>query len=270
MPIDEWRRTAAAEDALVADLLLRLKHSRDTWTAATAGVTKAVVASVTSSGGLAAFRWGRRRARSRPGAARFVMNKEYKDRDTRSPTTPLSWSGGGASVSVSGNGVADGCEASSMMCCRSSASRSKISAYSLANCKRVKRRKTYIELKEEEGSLLQERQNLRRDLATMRDTLTDHRMTNENLKRIKSMNVQSRSMTTSAVAENPFVYLPTSTKTSTIQGMPLALKPHDAIIETPAPLPHSFSLCDAPVAKDRESFMLPDLNMLPSIDEESF
>uniref|UniRef100_A0A7N0T8W8 Uncharacterized protein n=1 Tax=Kalanchoe fedtschenkoi TaxID=63787 RepID=A0A7N0T8W8_KALFE len=272
MPIDEWTTAAVADDAQVADLLLRLKRSRETWHATTSTYSKAAVASASTSGGLASFRWGRRRARSRPGATRFIMNKEYKERATRSPTTPLSWSGGaGTSVSVSGNGVADGYEASSMMCDRSYASRSKTSANDVANSTKAKRKKTYIELKEEEGSLLQERQNLKRDLATMHLTLTDQRMTNESLKRIKTMNVQCRRIATSAVAENRFVDVPTQTKTSTTEGgSPLTFPPHETSIEIPTVRPPSCSYHDVPAAKHRESFMLPDLNMLPSIDEEPF
>ncbi|KAL9664337.1 hypothetical protein QQ045_019737 [Rhodiola kirilowii] len=65
-----------------------------------------------------------------PGVTRFVTDKVYKERAIRSPTTPLSWSGGGGtSVSASGNGDGDGYEASSMMCQRSIASRSKDDSY---------------------------------------------------------------------------------------------------------------------------------------------
>ncbi|CAM8970455.1 unnamed protein product [Rhodiola kirilowii] len=123
MPIDEWRTAAETEDALVAELLLRIKHSGETtW------MKKDTDTADPSSGGLITVRWGRRKARTRPGVTRFVMNKEEqesKERATRSPTTVLSWSGGGG-TSVSGSGNADGFEASSMTCFRSSVSRSKV------------------------------------------------------------------------------------------------------------------------------------------------
>ncbi|CAM8964367.1 unnamed protein product [Rhodiola kirilowii] len=120
MPIDEWRTAAETEDALVAELLLRIKHSGEMW------MKKDIDSVDPSSGCLTTVRWGRRKARTRPGVTRFVMNKEEsKERGTRrSPTTVLSWSGGGG-TSVSGSGNADGFEASSMTCFRSSVSRSK-------------------------------------------------------------------------------------------------------------------------------------------------
>ncbi|CAM8952763.1 unnamed protein product [Rhodiola kirilowii] len=241
MPIDKWRIAAETDDVLVAELLLTIKHSGETWTATpTRTSVKPAVASASSSGGgLLPFRWGRRRPRSMPGVTRFVTDKVYKERAIRSPTTPLSWSGGGGtSVSASGNG--DGYEASSMMCHRSTYSRSKITAaaYDLANSKRAKRKKTYNELKEEECSLLQERRNLKMDLVTLRTTLTGQKMTNQNLKTIKS-----RRMITSASGD-PFAGC--STQTQTVTSM----------------IQVAFTVQET----NNKSFMLPDLNMPPSAD----
>ncbi|CAM8916492.1 unnamed protein product [Rhodiola kirilowii] len=229
MPVDEWTVAAVTEDALVADLLLTLKHSSEAWTA----TMKARIESDSASGGLETFGWGRRKARTRPCVTRFVLDKK-RSRATRSPTTPLSWSGG-SSVSGSGNG--DGYEASSMTCYGYGAPgyRSK-------------------------------------DLATLQVTMTDHRMTNTNLKRFKSTNVQPRRMKATIVAvDNPFVYVPMQAKISTNQGLPLPFTQNDSINEIPPQTQPSNSFYDIPASKGMDSYMrLPDLNMLPSIDEEAF
>lgn len=124
MDNEDWTKAALTDVALVADLILRLKHtSRYTPTA-----TLMRTETKTITDGLISFRWGRRKARSRPDVKRFAMCKEFKEGDIRSPTTPLSWSGG-CGTSVSGSGNVDGFEveaSSSLMYVGPNGSRSKV------------------------------------------------------------------------------------------------------------------------------------------------
>ncbi|GFZ16730.1 hypothetical protein Acr_25g0011390 [Actinidia rufa] len=97
MTTDEWVTAALTNDAVVVELLFRLKKASEP----------------------APLRWGNRQLRSKPVAA---VKKEGEW--TRcSPTTPLSWScgGGGGDASLS-----DGCDESCRCPDRSSGCRSKV------------------------------------------------------------------------------------------------------------------------------------------------
>lgn len=162
---DEWLRAAIIDDALVAGLLLRLRdfssgsHSDSPHPSVTLRPIKALPPT-----------WGLRQPRSK-------SQSPEKKEAPRSPTTPLSWGGG-----------SEGCEESSSQPPPSDRFRSKISATTetrVTTGKRPRRKKTFVELKEEEGSLLKERTYLKKKLEKLRLTLKEHRSMNEKLKRMK-------------------------------------------------------------------------------------
>lgn len=95
---DEWVRAAMTDDSMVVELLVRLKQAQ-----AAASAPKSAVS---------ALKWGIRQPRSRPMLMRCDDKRDGDfDVGTRcSPTTPLSWSGGGAAASPS---TADGFEETS-------------------------------------------------------------------------------------------------------------------------------------------------------------
>ncbi|KAD4585523.1 hypothetical protein E3N88_23124 [Mikania micrantha] len=98
-----------------------------------------------------------------------------------SPTTPLSWSG---ATSVSGGGDE---ESSRPVHHGSDVSRSKvIQTNEKTPTKRPRRKKTLAELKEDEMTLLKERKQLKRQLATLQATCQKQRMENECLKKMKN------------------------------------------------------------------------------------
>ncbi|KAM0006108.1 hypothetical protein Hdeb2414_s0022g00615701 [Helianthus debilis subsp. tardiflorus] len=109
MTKDRWLQSALTNEVLVADLLLRLKHSSDSYSLRTPANKPLTVAAILPP------RWGNRKTRSKSAAVAngFVKDKEHR----RSPTTHLSWSGGAGSSS-------DGYEDCSRPSDLSSASRS--------------------------------------------------------------------------------------------------------------------------------------------------
>ncbi|KAF5819209.1 hypothetical protein HanRHA438_Chr02g0086501 [Helianthus annuus] len=109
MTKDRWLQSALTNEVLVADLLLRLKHSSDSYSLRTPANKPVTVAAILPP------RWGNRKTRSKSAAVAngFVKDKEHR----RSPTTHLSWSGGAGSSS-------DGYEDCSRPSDLSSASRS--------------------------------------------------------------------------------------------------------------------------------------------------
>ncbi|KAK2973351.1 hypothetical protein RJ640_015106 [Escallonia rubra] len=173
MTTDDWITVALHDDTVVVELLLRLKQSCSE--------------SSYPTNPLPPLRWGHRQPR-RP---RSKSAKKDGEPTRFSPTTPLSWSGGGSSAS-------DGCEESSRPSDPSSAGRSKgtfasESASASAN-KRSRKKKTFTELKEQESLLLKERNHLKRELASVHMTLKEQRARSENLKRLKlDYNLQPRS-----------------------------------------------------------------------------
>lgn len=166
---DEWIRAAMTDDVVVAELLLRLKQSH------------------ASPPLLTPFKWGLRLPRSRSSSRCDVVSVR-KDREPtrRSPTTPLSWSGGASPSAAADADAFEDCSRSSSI--RFAAARSKVTALSETtntNTKRSRRKKTFAELKEEEILLLKERTYLKKELATLRVTFKEQRATNESLKRMK-------------------------------------------------------------------------------------
>ncbi|CAK9158137.1 unnamed protein product [Ilex paraguariensis] len=158
---DEWVTEALVDDMVVVELLCRLKQS-----------------SPEPPPVLPPLGWGNRQPRSKL----VTMRKESST--TFSPTTPLSWSDGVGGSATPSDGE------SSRPSDLSSGARSKGPFTSEINsmCTTTnasRRKKTFIELKEEANVLLKERRHLKRELASMQVTLKEQRDTRENLKRIK-------------------------------------------------------------------------------------
>lgn len=103
---DEWIRAAMSDDMVVAELLLRLKQSH------------------ASPPLLTPFKWGLRLPRSRSSSRCDVVSVR-KDREPtrRSPTTPLSWSGGASPSAAADADAFEDCSRSSI---RFAAVRSKV------------------------------------------------------------------------------------------------------------------------------------------------
>lgn len=159
-----WVRLAMTDSSLVAELLVRLGHSRP------------------PPPPPAALAWSVRQRRTKPSPRNQAEDKKKGGRS--SPTTPLSWSG---ATSSSGGG-GGGSEESPPL---DSATRSKVSIASTRTVsatiggKRPRKKKTLAELRDEESLLLKERRNLRHELATLRLNFEQERSINQSLKRIK-------------------------------------------------------------------------------------
>ncbi|KAG8379751.1 hypothetical protein BUALT_Bualt07G0122000 [Buddleja alternifolia] len=165
---EEWVKAAMSDDAMVVDLLVRLHHTPPPLKPAAVPLE-----------------WTVRQRRSRPVS---VTNNPKKPAHRASPTTPLSWSG---ATSVSGGSGGAGCvgseESSKPVPFKlSNTTRSKINTDSeKAALKRSRKKKSLVELKDEENSLLKERRDLKREMVALRMNLERQRTKNENLKRMK-------------------------------------------------------------------------------------
>ncbi|KAG7652353.1 hypothetical protein ISN45_At01g071000 [Arabidopsis thaliana x Arabidopsis arenosa] len=169
---ENWIRVAMSDDSLVAEALLRLRHSEP---------KKSVDASPLK------LKWSVRQRRSKKG-----------DQTRASPTTPLSWSGatslsggGGSGGSGGGATTVEGLEESSAAVKPFEPFRSKISQTSAITStttlfKRSRKKKTLAELKEEEIMLLKESNGLKNELASMRDLVEQQRARNNALKKMKA------------------------------------------------------------------------------------
>ncbi|KAE8691415.1 hypothetical protein F3Y22_tig00110890pilonHSYRG01322 [Hibiscus syriacus] len=85
---DEWVREAMTNDNVVVEFLVRLKQTQD--------------ASRPPKSAVAALRWGMRQPRSRPtlmACDAKIDGGDFNVGSRGSPTTPLSWSGGGGAAS---------------------------------------------------------------------------------------------------------------------------------------------------------------------------
>ncbi|KAB2629261.1 hypothetical protein D8674_034056 [Pyrus ussuriensis x Pyrus communis] len=256
---EEWTRAAMTDDVLVVELLLRLKQAQ------AAGPSCPMLQS------LLTLRWGVRMPRSKAASSgsRFdggVLHqrrsgKNGADSTTRcSPTTPLSWSGGTGSPSA----TADGFEESS--CPRSKGNATYESTSTTTGTKRARRKKTYAELKEEESSLLKERTYLQKEIATLQTTFKEQIAKNDNFKRIKiDLNLHStRNLSANfdgagkSISSQPHERIASSSSTACYIPWDLPPRPHpqlDSCVEG-----------NAILARDT-SFLLPDLNMVPSGEE---
>uniref|UniRef100_A0A7N0U889 Uncharacterized protein n=1 Tax=Kalanchoe fedtschenkoi TaxID=63787 RepID=A0A7N0U889_KALFE len=267
---EDWAAAAMAEDALVVDVLLRLRQS--TRRQARGELVGKLAADLAPAG------WGARQPRTSASAAGasgsksvVVMASECRRKSRErigrrgrrcSPSTPLSWSGGSG-----GGGGVDGCEASSPhMTNRSPVSRSKItlagSEVNGASSSKARKKKTHAELREEEEMLLKERMHLNRELAMLGATVMEQRAENENLKRIKldlsTQLTRSHQCTAAVAAGGPgdSQSMKESMKAAAHNCVPSALTPRPP---NPEAEPDTFL-----PAQERAKSMLPDLNMMPS------
>ncbi|XP_076952983.1 uncharacterized protein LOC143626942 isoform X2 [Bidens hawaiensis] len=87
---DHWLKTALTNDVPVAELLIHLKHSSDSYLKSTP-ITKTLPP-----------RWGHRKYRSKPTASTTTAATKGGKEHRGSPTTHLSWSGGGGGSSSDG------------------------------------------------------------------------------------------------------------------------------------------------------------------------
>ncbi|CAH9086802.1 unnamed protein product [Cuscuta europaea] len=179
---DDWIEAALVDDAVVAEMLFRLKQSRMSQTS-DACVPPAIQKSLRLS--LPPLQWGNRQPRSKSSIHKWSRCGATA---ARSPNTPLSWSGG--STSPSDGGCDESSRPPSSSSDLSSAFRSKCTVTNemcniSCSSQGCKRKKTFDELKEEENSLLKERVDLERDLASEHVNLNQERARSENLKKIK-------------------------------------------------------------------------------------
>ncbi|CAL0332339.1 unnamed protein product [Lupinus luteus] len=226
MSNDDWVNLAISDDSIVGNLLLLLLHQPPSppppppphhhhhlhWTVR------------------------QRRSRSVP---------RNKPQPTTSPTAPLSWSG---ATSESGGAVD---EDSSHRNKHVGISRSEIANPSeITTSKKLKRKKTLTELKEEENLLFRERRILKNELASLRATVEKHRATNESLKRMK-LDLES--------SQNS----KTATTTIQISGKPVSTKNirHKVLDDDSAVSAANASFKTQEIGNQEYMFVLPDLNM---------
>ncbi|XP_024014337.1 uncharacterized protein LOC18022188 isoform X2 [Eutrema salsugineum] len=185
---DEWVTAALTDDEMVVELLLRLKH---------AGT---VVSDDNPAANLPLLQWGFRQRRSRPsrlgvGVGGFL--KKETDSARASPMTPLCWSGGSGSGGSGSGGstcpsaaTADGFEHTSRQasCSTSTGSGSKAvhatNEITSSSFRRLKKKKTFLELKDAENFQLNERFHLEK-IANVQATYQERSAKNKSLKRIK-------------------------------------------------------------------------------------
>ncbi|PRQ26672.1 putative transcription factor bZIP family [Rosa chinensis] len=270
---DEWTSAAMTDDVLVVELLLRLKESR----AASSSSSPLLHYPFTAKSVIP--RWGLRLPRSKASGSAASSsrcdavcrrNNSKKDDSTRcSPTTPLSWSGGSGGGSPSG--TADGFEESSRP--RSKGTATYESTSTTNGIKRARKKKSYDELKEEETSLLKERTNLRKEIATLQATFKEQRAKNEHLKRAKlDLNLHSSATNLIAYfdgAENAIASQPHQRIAPPSFGhFPSHLLSHATPYVNPYPQLDSSDEHKAASSSGNNSFVLPDLNMVP-FEEDS-
>ncbi|XP_057959926.1 uncharacterized protein LOC131152213 [Malania oleifera] len=252
MAKDEWIRAAMTDDTVVVELLVRLKQSYATPPARPPAV-------------LPPLDWGLRQPRSKlVFRCSAVLTRKDHESTRDSPTTPLSWSGGGSPCATADGGL----EEFSRPANCSSAGRSKGTGTNEANTattgRRSRRKKTFAELKEEESMLLKERIYLRKEIAALRVTVRKERAANESLKKMKlDLDLQSakQECTTSAGREETFSSQPHQTEASPdIDHTSFSVTATQASCEN---FPPPDSCGDQKFVETQGSFLLPDLNMMP-------
>ncbi|KAF5456783.1 hypothetical protein F2P56_026225 [Juglans regia] len=252
----EWVRTAMTDDTLVAELLVRLKQSQAA-SSSHKSWPRAVIP----------LRWGLRQPRSRPVAFRCDTVPRRKEADSRrcSPTTPLSWSGGG-----SPSATADGFEESNVNASfYFPAFRSKGTAANESTAtKRSRRKKTFAELKDEENSLLKERIYLKKELATLRATFMEQKARNESFKRMKFDLVLHSAKNPSATFDGQ--------ENAVLREPFQATAPCHNFRRLREDSPNDDTMQSEPCTTDKatsstrdSSCFLPDLNMMPSEEDSS-
>lgn len=262
MAKNEWVAAAMADDAVVVELLVRLKQRPPMR--------------------LPPLEWGVRQPRSRPvfrcGTTAVASRKEKPDRTARgSPTTPLSWSGGVGVGGGGGGGGADsptvtgdgGFEDTSPPVGRSKGVSGGSEATIGTTSRRMKKKKTFAELKAEESLLLKETTNLRKEVESMRVTVEEQRAANQRLKKMKvDLDLQpTKQPSASCSAEMERAQtLSQKTRDSHLDSSCSAW-PTQASLEN-FPLPDSTSSKEVQkIADARDKFVLPDLNVMPTEDD---
>ncbi|XP_052210829.1 uncharacterized protein LOC127813738 [Diospyros lotus] len=226
MKTDEWVEVALTDDEVVVELLLRLKQSSES------EAMQAPPQLAPPAG------WGQRQPRSKP---TFTAAKE-NELMRCSPTTPLSWSGGGGASSSDGSERSSGDRSKGSFACEEAALN-----------QRSRRKKTFAQLKEEESLLLKERTHLKKEIATLHLTFTEQKAASENLKRLK-LDLYSQSAANETRERSSPDCEPVSSST----------------IPRPPPAPGSCGAAEKEAAETREKcFILPDLNMMPSAEDSS-
>lgn len=245
-----WLRAAMSDDNLVAELLLCLNRpdSRPPRRAKPALP-------------LPPTDWGMRQPRSKAAAS---LKKEQEAR-RRSPTTPLSWtasgfgSGGGASPS-------DSFEESSrpiVLASRFKGSVTPDTTNSDSASKRSRRKRTFAELKEEESSLLKNREHLNKQLESLHMKLEEQRSFNENLKRIKfDLHSHSAAVNQHMGPQNQNNH--PGREASTPEAASNVSK---KVKSEEISMSHNLcSVLNTPSNEQPTIFVLPDLNMMPGED----
>ncbi|KAK4798710.1 hypothetical protein SAY86_031036 [Trapa natans] len=257
---DDWVKAAMTDDTVVVELLVRLKEA---WCSA----------SIKPAEGPARARmelpppgWGIRQPRTRLAFKCEVASPAKGGNLTRnSPTTPLSWSAGTASSSGTGDCYEDSDLPSG------GSSRSKVIVVNDSTSspnKKLKRKKTLAELKDEESLLLRERIHLNKELAVLNATFVDQRVRNENLKRMKlNFNAQILKSTAHAMDEQPYKVTCSAQSqidmSSLYYGSWKQLPPHAPSKYPPSDVPVE----PKPFGKGDTCFELPDLNLMPCEDD---
>lgn len=136
--------------------------------------------------------------------------------------------------------------------------------------KKSKKRKTFAELKEEEGLLLKERVHLKKEIATLRATFKEQRTRNESLKRIKlDVDTNTTKITTTVSATcKPEKVNPNAHGCESPSTADHAALTSPKWVACPSGSSDSRQRCESPEMQI-DSFLLPDLNMMPS-EEDPF
>ncbi|XP_042493553.1 uncharacterized protein LOC122073098 [Macadamia integrifolia] len=252
---DEWITDAMKDDRLVAELLMRLRHTEEH-------------ASLPTKRPVAVFpKWGFRQPRTRQILRCHNVQPKKEDESRRaSPTTPLSWSG--ATTSLSGSGAVDGYEESSHIVKRTSGVRSKVISTSvIAAGRRSRKKKTFAELKEEESLLLKESIHLKKALITLRTNFEEQRARNETFKRMKlDLQLQSEKVAISVELKDADCQVPDQTEANLVDHSHSVFPKHGAFDERdavacPTPGSDSCRIEKKDALKTNNFFALPDLNL---------
>ncbi|XP_022853706.1 uncharacterized protein LOC111375144 [Olea europaea var. sylvestris] len=238
---EEWVKAAMIDDTMVVELLVRLNQSQRPPPEA-----------------IKQLKWSVRQRRSKP-----------KPATGASPTTPLSWSGGGGTSLSGGCGDREESSHSPPLPKLAHHKRSKVNNISeKSTIKRSRKKKTLTELKEEEDLLLKERRELKREISALCVNLEKQRATNESLKRIK-MELQPLPEQGTTIVSEATISGRVQEKIASCRPI-LPIKPPPVVsndvvglqLPTSDDSPESQAV-EVPVGK----FMLPDLNI--GFDKES-
>ncbi|CAL1374980.1 unnamed protein product [Linum trigynum] len=271
MRADEWVAAAMTDDTVVVELLVRLKQAQAA-VPAKQQLMQTYYSSFGGGGAVIPVRWGLRLPRSKSAAATsagsmrcggVVSRRKEGDSSTRcSPTTPLSWSGGGgaASPSAAGDGYKETSSHRSPSGSRSKgsvATAAEITSTGTTTAKRTRRKKTLAELREEEYFLWKQRTHLKKEIESLHATFKDERTINEKLKRIKidldsNYSVPSNDIASFEEGEKITEEQPTTQPSSNKVLL------HQS---------ESCSRTDETSCSGDASFLLPDLNMMPSEED---